>query len=333
MRHDARVRVRAALDAAHQHAGQAAGRRRTWRGRSPCPRRRAGPAGCRPRASARSGRPCAVMPRSPLASRRRRRARRGRSCRSRCSGRGCRRASSAPRLRSGSGCGRAAPWPRPGRPGVQKPHCNAACSRNLRCSGCSASPLRQPLDGGDAGALGLGGQHQAGVHQPAVEDDAAGAAIAGAAAFLGAGEPELVAQHVEQRLLRLAQELDGLAVDGGGDVHACFIGGPPRAGRRWRRRAGRARRRPWCGSAMVPRLSSIGRQAARAAAARAASVGVVEPGADQRRGGLGAPAAASAPPRRARRAPAAKVPSAASVRLTPQPTTAMSISVRGVSRR
>ena len=49
----------------------------------------------------------------------------------------------------------------------------------------------------------------------AVDDDGAGAAIAGAAAFLAAGQVELVAQHVEQRLLRLAQKLGGLAVDGG----------------------------------------------------------------------------------------------------------------------
>ena len=35
------------------------------------------------------------------------------------------------------------------------------------------------------------------------------------AAFLAAGELELVAQHVEQGLLGLAQELDRVAVDGG----------------------------------------------------------------------------------------------------------------------
>ena len=49
----------------------------------------------------------------------------------------------------------------------------------------------------------------------AVDDDGAGAAIARAAAFLAAGQVELVAQHVEQGLLRLAQKFDRLAVDDG----------------------------------------------------------------------------------------------------------------------
>ena len=43
----------------------------------------------------------------------------------------------------------------------------------------------------------------------AVDDDAAGAAVAGCAAFLAAGQAQHVAQRVEQRLLRLAEELDG----------------------------------------------------------------------------------------------------------------------------
>ena len=46
-------------------------------------------------------------------------------------------------------------------------------------------------------------------------DDGAGAAVAGRAAFLAAGQAQHVAQHVEQGLLRLAQELDRLAVDRG----------------------------------------------------------------------------------------------------------------------
>ena len=46
------------------------------------------------------------------ASRRPHPARRGSPCRSRCSGRDCRRASSAPRSRSDRDCGRAAPWRR-----------------------------------------------------------------------------------------------------------------------------------------------------------------------------------------------------------------------------
>ena len=136
-----------------------------------------------------------------LSSRRRRRARRGRSCRSRCSGTGCRPASSAPRSRWGRGSSRAAPWPRRGSPACR---CRTAARRargTCAAAGCSSSPLRHALDGGDRLALGLHAEHQARAHQPAVDGDAAGAAVAGGAAFLGAGEAELVAQDVEQRLL------------------------------------------------------------------------------------------------------------------------------------
>jgi hypothetical protein len=73
--------------------------------------------------------------------------------------------------------------------------------------------MRHALNGLDLAAFGFRAQHQAGTHQPVVEDDAAGAAVAGAAAFLGAGETQPVAQHVQQRLVGLAQILDGIAVD------------------------------------------------------------------------------------------------------------------------
>src|SRR5262249_25611573 len=76
------------------------------------------------------------------------------------------------------------------------------------------------LDGADLTPLGLGAQHQAGEDEAVVEDDAAGAAIAGAAAFFAASEAEPVAQHVEQALLGLAEIFGGVAVDGGGDVDA-----------------------------------------------------------------------------------------------------------------
>src|SRR4029077_3769056 len=60
----------------------------------------------------------------------------------------------------------------------------------------------------DLAAFGFGPEHQARADDLAVEDDGARAAIARAAAFLAAGQVELVAQHVEQGLLRLAEELD-----------------------------------------------------------------------------------------------------------------------------
>ena len=74
---------------------------------------------------------------------------------------------------------------------------------------------RHALDGLDATALGLRAQYQARAHQPAVDNDAACAAVTGAAAFLGSHEPQVVAQYVEQRLLKLAQELDVIAIDRG----------------------------------------------------------------------------------------------------------------------
>ena len=71
------------------------------------------------------------------------------------------------------------------------------------------------LDRLDLAALGLDPQHQARADKAPVDRNAAGAAVARAAAFLAAGETQLVAQHVEHGELRLAQELGRLAVDGG----------------------------------------------------------------------------------------------------------------------
>ena len=48
-------------------------------------------------------------------------------------------------------------------------------------------------------AVGLEGEVRAGVHRPAVDEDHAGAALGIVAALLGAGQPELAAQHGQQR--------------------------------------------------------------------------------------------------------------------------------------
>src|SRR5262249_55609104 len=69
------------------------------------------------------------------------------------------------------------------------------------------------LDRLDRAAFGLDRKHQARADQAAVNDHAAGAAIARAASLLAAGQMQIVAQHVEQGELRLAHELGGLAVD------------------------------------------------------------------------------------------------------------------------
>src|SRR5438132_11481594 len=66
--------------------------------------------------------------------------------------------------------------------------------------------LGHALDGLDLAAGHLATQDQAGADQPAIQHDAARPAIAGRAAFLAADQIERVAQHVEQRVLRLAEE-------------------------------------------------------------------------------------------------------------------------------
>ena len=105
----------------------------------------------------------------------------------------------------------------------------------------------------------------------AVDHHRAGAAVAGGAAFLGAAEHQFVAQRVEQRLLRLAQELVFVAVDRRGDVmFFCHQFCLARSSACW---AVRFASTPatLIRYSLVPRLSSIGRQAALAALASRSS--------------------------------------------------------------
>src|SRR5690606_5259186 len=74
------------------------------------------------------------------------------------------------------------------------------------------------FDGLDRLAVRLDAEHQARAYEAPIHHDAAGAAIAGAAAFLGARQLQLVAQDIEQRLLRLAERLDRIAVHRKGNV-------------------------------------------------------------------------------------------------------------------
>src|SRR5262249_56217000 len=101
-------------------------------------------------------------------------------------------------------------------------------------------------------------------HEAAVQRDAARAAIAGGAAFLAAGQVERIAQHVEQRLLRLTEELDVVAVHSRRYVvlgHQAFLARScaMRAARRASTPATSVRN--W----MVPRFSSMGRHTPRVA--------------------------------------------------------------------
>ena len=57
----------------------------------------------------------------------------------------------------------------------------------------------EALDRGDAAAVGLQRQHGAGLHRDAVDMHDAGAALAGVAADMGAGQPQLLAQQFDQQ--------------------------------------------------------------------------------------------------------------------------------------
>ena len=69
---------------------------------------------------------------------------------------------------------------------------------NASCTACSRSPVATPSIVVIARALGLQQRDEAAVDEAAVEQHGAGAALAFAAALFGAGETQIVAQHVEQ---------------------------------------------------------------------------------------------------------------------------------------
>ena len=83
-------------------------------------------------------------------------------------------------------------------PGVQMPHCAAPCARNAARSR-SVTPSGPAPRRCDRRAVRLRGRDQAGADLLAVHQHGAGAAIAGVAADLGAGQAELVAQRVGER--------------------------------------------------------------------------------------------------------------------------------------
>src|SRR5262245_21121632 len=74
----------------------------------------------------------------------------------------------------------------------------------------------------DAAPLALHRQHEAGELRLAVEQYGAGAALAELAAVLGAGEGEVLAQDLEQRLVRGEGRLHRLAVDAQIQLHVAL---------------------------------------------------------------------------------------------------------------
>ena len=62
--------------------------------------------------------------------------------------------------------------------------------------------LGQAFNGSDLAAVGLGGQHIARLDGAAVLDDRAGAALGGVATHMGAGELQVLPQHLHQQGVR-----------------------------------------------------------------------------------------------------------------------------------
>ncbi len=111
--------------------------------------------------------------------------------------------------------------------------------------------VEQALDGLHRGAVGLVGHHQARVDGLPVHEHGAGAALALAAAFLGAGEPQVVAQQVEQALVAARAQPHRPPVQGQRDVE--------HLSQRLRPAAARPRRAPgWPGSRAAGRPSRDG---------------------------------------------------------------------------
>ena len=72
----------------------------------------------------------------------------------------------------------------------------------------------ESLDGGDLPAFGFDRQHQARQHRLAIDQHRTGAALTKLAAVLGAGELQIFAQHFEQRLVVVGEDVDRFLVDG-----------------------------------------------------------------------------------------------------------------------
>src|SRR5204863_5653185 len=69
------------------------------------------------------------------------------------------------------------------------------------------------FDRRDRGAVGLRHEASAGFDRPLVQIDRAGAAMAGVAANMRAGEVELLAQEMDQQRARLGKALDLAPID------------------------------------------------------------------------------------------------------------------------
>ena len=126
---------------------------------------------------------------------------------SRCSGTGCR---PAPRAIAGGAEPRRSGSAAMIMPGVQMPHCAPPSPK--RAAADARRGGGQPFDRRDVRARRPARPAPGRVDRRAVDQHRAGAALAFAAAFLGAGEPAVLAQHVEQPLHRRARRPAARAV-------------------------------------------------------------------------------------------------------------------------
>jgi hypothetical protein len=72
--------------------------------------------------------------------------------------------------------------------------------------------LGDTLNGGDIGAVGLSDQHRAGFDRPPVDMHDTGAALAGVAADMGAGQIQMIAQEMDKKSSVFDIGRDSLAV-------------------------------------------------------------------------------------------------------------------------
>ena len=96
--------------------------------------------------------------------------------------------------------------------GVQKPHRAVLLVEGL-LHRMEVADRADALDRRHLVAVGLDGEDGAGLHRLAVEEHGAGPARGGVAADHGSGQPELLAQEVDEELSRLDLRRVALAVD------------------------------------------------------------------------------------------------------------------------
>ncbi len=77
---------------------------------------------------------------------------------------------------------------------------------------------RQALDGRDRRPVGLHGQHRAALDGHAIHDDGAGAALARVTSDVGARQPEVLAEELDEHPSRFHVHRAGDAVDDEGDL-------------------------------------------------------------------------------------------------------------------